>query len=81
MVEEQDQDRRPRFGSDLRVQLQMGSLLRQVYGSVITEPVPDRFSSLLEQLSQKTKSDEIAPGESTGGTASQGTQQESRDPQ
>lgn len=54
MSDEQEQSRPKGAGSDPRSHAQMGHLLRQVYGTVITEPVPDRFSSLLEQLAQKS---------------------------
>ncbi len=39
-----------KYGGDPQLQMQMGSLLRQVYGSIIAEPVPDRFSDLLDKL-------------------------------
>lgn len=33
-----------------RVQAHLGEQLRQFYGSILAEPVPDRFKSLLDQL-------------------------------
>ena len=50
MANDEANDRRPLPDPDPRVQFQLGSMLRQVYGTVITEPVPDRFSALLNQL-------------------------------
>lgn len=48
-----NQEKARRSGSvEPRAQAQMGFLLRQVYGTVITEPVPDRFSALLDRLAE-----------------------------
>ena len=41
----------------LEIQEQLGKQLRQVYGKLLSEPLPDKFSKLLDALS-KTESKE-----------------------
>ena len=43
---------------DRALQARIGALLREVYSDVATSPVPDRFVSLLNALSDKDKSSE-----------------------
>lgn len=42
-------------GLNPSVQKHIGNLLRVSFQSLLTEPVPDRFASLLEQLEQAEK--------------------------
>ncbi len=44
----------PGLGAD--VQKHIGNLLKVSFQDLLTEPVPDRFSQLLEQLEQAEKS-------------------------
>jgi hypothetical protein len=44
-------DRQPQLGPDL--QALIGQQLRAVYHEVLSEPVPDRFVRLLEELAAK----------------------------
>jgi hypothetical protein len=37
------------------IQGQIGKQLRQVYGQILAEPLPDKFSLLLDQLSKTEK--------------------------
>jgi len=60
--QEQELGRSRGTAADPRAHAQMGFLLRQVYGTVITEPVPDRFSQLLEKLAQKTGAEQVSIG-------------------
>lgn len=61
-----------KYGGDPQLQMQMGSLLRQVYGSVIAEPVPDRFSALLDKLAHAASAEgdrkQDSAAEQTGDT-------------
>ena len=57
MGNDEETQQRPLSDPDPRVQFQLGSMLRQVYGTVITEPVPDRFSALLNQLASAPQTD------------------------
>lgn len=46
----------PTAGLSPAVQKHIGNLLKVSYQDLLTEPVPDRFANLLDQLEQATKS-------------------------
>lgn len=48
--------RPPKSGASVQMQVQdhIGRQLRAVYDDLLSQPVPDRFLELLEQLDQKT---------------------------
>lgn len=48
MVQDKDANEAPGLPPD--AQASIGARLRQMYDSVLQEPVPDRFRSLLDQL-------------------------------
>ena len=52
-----DDDAGKSAGIDPRVQNEIGKHLRAVYDDVISEPVPDRFMELLEQLERSARKD------------------------
>lgn len=39
----------------VELQIALGAKLRDVYGRLVQEPLPDRFTKLLEQLSKSSK--------------------------
>ncbi|NLH81736.1 MAG: hypothetical protein GX458_12940 [Phyllobacteriaceae bacterium] len=45
------------------VQTHLGSKLREFYGSILAEPVPDRLTSLLDQLERQERAGSAAPTE------------------
>ena len=55
---------RPALSMDL--QTHIGSRLRALYDEVVSEPIPDRFMELLNQLerAESSQSGHVAPGSS-----------------
>lgn len=50
-----NQNSSPNAGLSPAVQKHIGNLLKVSYQDLLTEPVPDRFANLLEQLEQAEK--------------------------
>ncbi|MEN0040272.1 MAG: NepR family anti-sigma factor [Pseudomonadota bacterium] len=48
---------KPKPVLEAKVQAELGKKLQQVYSDIISEPVPDRFLNLLEQLEESSNSD------------------------
>lgn len=57
-MDSEDEAVEPKPVLEAKVQAELGKKLQQVYSDVISEPVPDRFLSLLEQLEEADKSSE-----------------------
>ena len=57
-MDSEDEAVEPKPVLEAKVQAELGKELQQVYSDVISEPVPDRFLSLLEQLEEADKSSE-----------------------
>jgi hypothetical protein len=49
---------RPEMSPRVRVYGMIGQRLREFYDGVASEPVPDRFTKLLQQLEQRGKADQ-----------------------
>lgn len=47
------------------VQAHLGEQLRRYYASIVSEPVPDRFASLLDELEQRERGVTQPAGEET----------------
>jgi hypothetical protein len=54
--------RKPTLKIDGKLQAQIGERLRTYYASITSEPVPDRFKALLDQLENAEKLPPAAPG-------------------
>ncbi len=54
--------RKPVLKIEGKLQAQIGERLRTYYASIASEPVPDRFKALLDQLESAEKSTPAAPG-------------------
>lgn len=48
-------DRTEAQGLEADLRAHLGEQLRQVYGSVLTEPVPDRLTALLDELERRER--------------------------
>ncbi|MBV5263792.1 NepR family anti-sigma factor [Pinisolibacter aquiterrae] len=62
MSDHEHPTRRP-TGTRDPIQTHLGSKLREFYGSILAEPVPDRLTSLLDQLEKQERATAIAPAE------------------
>ncbi|TBW40388.1 hypothetical protein EYW49_04175 [Siculibacillus lacustris] len=63
-------DDRPTPTLEPKLQAHIGRQLRQLYDQMVSEPVPDRFKSLLEQLESRetpsaAETDASAPADTT----------------
>jgi hypothetical protein len=50
---EQGESGKPRVRIDAKVRAHLGHKLKTAYQALVDEPVPDRFTKLLEELRQK----------------------------
>lgn len=57
-MDSENETEEPKPVLEAKVQAELGKKLQQVYSDVISEPVPDRFLNLLDQLDDSTKSSE-----------------------
>lgn len=48
------------------IQAHLGEKLREFYGSILAEPVPDRLMTLLDQLEQQERAGKSAPASDEG---------------
>lgn len=62
MSDDKHPTRRP-HGIDDPIQTHLGSKLREFYGTILAEPVPDRLTSLLDQLERQERIASAAPAE------------------
>ncbi|GGF25613.1 hypothetical protein GCM10011611_34620 [Aliidongia dinghuensis] len=53
------------LGPDAEVELQVGRRLRAMYDSVLHEPLPDRFVTLMQQIDERISARSGAGGEDT----------------
>ena len=44
------------------IQAHLGEQLKRYFSSIVSEPVPDRFSSLLDQLEERERAAKQQPG-------------------
>jgi hypothetical protein len=56
MQSPQSTDTTSEKASPAEIQGHIGKQLRQVYGKLLAEPLPDKFAELLQQLSSNEKS-------------------------
>ena len=54
MADTEDTTKR-KIGIDDPIQTHLGDKLREFYGSILAEPVPDRLTSLLDQLERQER--------------------------
>jgi hypothetical protein len=58
MANSENSAKQSRRSLDVNARDKIGAQLRDMYNSVITEPVPDRFLDLLKSLEAKEKSED-----------------------